>query len=250
LCGSRTYYAEALAAGRWSELYRVLNRDSRDVGLASSVWWLVRDGLLPLLPATFKDPLRKVMRGNPIGGFAPRTWLTPTMRNLLEQRRQKYRQSGKVKVARIGQRRQGSLSGAFSTLAREVEERLSSSVGLELRRPFWNASMVQFSLTTPERLRLQGRVDKALHRQAMSGLLPESVLKRESKAEFSIVFRRYLLDMKETLTQRIPARHPDWVDPRQAARLHDCLSHPDRSGYAEWMLWSLFGCDAVCGGWG
>ncbi len=76
------------------------------------------------------------------------------------------------------------LEGAFDALARELEERLSSSLQLELRKPFFNEKIIQFAFSTPERLRSRGHTTKWLHRQALKGLLPALVLNRASKAEF------------------------------------------------------------------
>ena len=80
-------------------------------------------------------------------------------------------------------------------LAMEMGERLYAQAGLEVRQPFWNARIVQFALATPERSRLRGGQDKWLHRQAMKGLLPETVLQRSDKAEFSVTFSKYWADL-------------------------------------------------------
>ena len=118
------------------------------------------------------------------------------MRARIQARQQVYRRLLSSKVQRIGQSHQlACLYDAYQMLAIEMAERHYAQVGLEIRQPFWNARMVEFALATPERSRLRGNQDKWLHRRAMQGLLPEDVLRRSSKAEFSVTFSRYLTDL-------------------------------------------------------
>ena len=101
----------------------------------------------------------------------------------------------------MAQRQQlACLNDAYQRLANEMNERLYAQAGLEMRQPFWNARIVEFALATPERSRLRGQEDKWLHRRAMKGLLPENVLQRSSKAEFSVTFARYWADLGPHLT--------------------------------------------------
>lgn len=59
---------------------------------------------------------------------------------------------------------------------------MAASVGIELRRPFFDSSFVQLACRIPDRFKLRA------HRQvpapkAMTGLLPETIIMRETKAE-------------------------------------------------------------------
>ena len=239
LGGSHIYYADGLAAKQWSDLYNYFKEDSSDEGLWKSLWWLGRLGFAPLLPDSFKGVLRRVRdRGE---GINLQAWLTPPMLKLLQGRREKYRCLPTANLKRISQQgKMHSLLDAYSVWAREAEERMSSSVGLELRKPFWNPNQAQFCLATPARLRSRGRINKALHRTAMIGLLPELVLQRETKAEFSITCHRHLLEMKAELTQRISAKRHDWVEPRGVAALFE------RYENAPVILDGRYGCCGRC----
>jgi len=73
-------------------------------------------------------------------------------------------------------------------------------------------------------------------------LLPPVVLERRTKAGFSVAFERYLREMETELTRTIPARRKDWVESCKAA---DVFLEARRPGFASWMLWGLFGCDAL-----
>lgn len=246
--GVRTYYAETLAGGEWRAFYDCLKADLAEVGLRDSIWWLLRNNLAPALPERVKTLLRKLRAKNRQEDAAHDTWLKPELKRILQERRQTYAWSGPPSYSRLGQVSQLSmLSGAYAAMAREGEERLSSSLGIELRRPFWDARMVQFAFSTADRLRVRGAVDKAMHRRAMKDLLPLSVLERNTKADFMVAFRWHWPELKEALMQRKEGsdRVQRWVNPAHVQRLYDQGSAIEHSGWPEWLLWTLFACDAM-----
>ncbi len=140
------------------------------------------------------------------------------------------------------------LSGAYPQHAREIEEGLAASVGIELRRPLFSPQMVQFAFCAPESVRLRGRTDKYLHRKAMTGLLPESVLQRQTKADFMITFRGPLAAMGEYFCGELARSGRTWFDAARLASLYRQLGDPMHGGEPEWRLWTLFGCDALVSG--
>jgi asparagine synthase (glutamine-hydrolysing) len=105
--------------------------------------------------------------------------------------------------------------------------------------------MVQFSIAVPKRLLFAGGVNRHCHRQALDDLLPEAVLQREGKAEFSVTYHHYLPAMQDLLTREIPARRASWLK-RQAVT--DAFDHYllDEDGTMDIStLWMLFGCDSI-----
>lgn len=248
LGGSRSYYAEALAARQWKILLACLQADRRDVGLRRTLWWAFRHGCVSLLPHDTRRRLRKILTRYR-SGETERAWLTPTMQRVLQERRDRNPLSGPRKTRRVGQRRLDSmLSAAYSGHARDLEEGLAARAGIELRRPFFSPQMVQFAFSTPEWIRLRGRTDKYLHRKAMSGLLPESVLKRATTADFMITFQWQLSGMREFFRSEFAGAGRNWVESDQLARLHRQIGDPRHCGVPEWKLWTLFGCDALVSG--
>jgi len=244
LCGNRSYYGDAVAAGEWKTLLACLNADRRDAGLARSLWWAFRHGGYPMLPEGFRRQVRKVIhrRTSEAEGLS---WLRPAMKSLARARRRSDPGPVFEPSARISQRaKRGSLTGAYSTLAHELEERMAASAGIELRHPYFDARMVQFSFSTSPHLRLRGYADKFLHQKAMRGLLPEAVLSRRQKAEFSITFRWYLPELGAMLADRARDMGDRWVDRDQALKLYHGIG-ADSSSVADWMLWTLFGCQAL-----
>jgi len=248
LGGGRDYYAEELASRRWRNVYACLRADRRSAGTVQALRLLARFGIVPLLPVSVQDVLRKLRASYRTNLNGIQSWLTPKMRRLVLQRREALGVSyAGVHVGRIGQRRQiAMLTGAYSALARESEERLASSLGMELRLPFWSAAMVQFSFSTPERLRRSGDADRVLHRRAMAGLLPAQVLEREMQADFMIAFRRHAAELRQELPAELARQQRlDWVLPELLQERYTQFGNKSFEGEPEWLVWSLMGCTAL-----
>ena len=246
LCGSRNYYADALAAKQWRALAACLWADFREAGLGTSLWWAFRYGFIPLLPHGTRQRLRAIRARLQRRESDPLAWLSPAMQQVLQERRDRYPLANARKTRRVGQRGLiAMLSGAYPQHARDLEEGLAASVGIELRRPLFSAQMVQFAFCTPESIRVRGRTDKYLHRRAMTGLLPESVLQRQTKADFMITFQWHLAAMGEFFRSEVARSGRTWVDAGQLASLYRQTCAARDPGTPEWRLWTLFGCVAL-----
>jgi asparagine synthase (glutamine-hydrolysing) len=236
-----TYYAEELASRQWRNVYACLKSDSRELGILKTLWWLSRYGIAPLLPEQIKALLRKARRVEKRD-----SWLSANLQEAIAKRRSQLRKPVPARLQRRGQPIQIQiLEGAYDVLARESEERISSSLQLELRKPFFNEKIIQFAFSTPERLRSRGHTTKWLHRQALNGLLPALVLNRATKADFMVIFRRHLDSMRAEVATDIVPRRAAWIQPEGAISI--CRNYHDvtYSGWAEWWLWTLVGCDAL-----
>ena len=246
LQGSRRYYAEELAQRHWRALRDCFRTDAGAFGKAQATRWLLRDGVVPLLPSGLQDGLRRLAHAIHGKRSPDADWLAPGMRARLERRRRQSRAGLHRRVRNAGQRDLlACLDDAFSDQVMENAERLAARAGIELRYPLRDHRLVQFAFSTPERLRLRGDRSKYLHVQAMQGLLPPSILERTDKAGFSIVFREHLSGMRETLTSAIPARRPDWVTAEGMARLYAAYRNDPRLGWPLWSLWSVYACDTI-----
>ena len=70
----------------------------------------------------------------------------------------------------------------------EINDRYSSYYGVENRYPFYDLRLVEFALAIPEYERIHQGITKYIVRNAGKYLLPESVINRTDKAEFSSAF--------------------------------------------------------------
>ena len=107
--------------------------------------------------------------------------------------------------------------------------------------------VIQAGFATPERLRLRGHENKWLHRRALAGLLPEQVLQRQSKAEFSVAFSRYCSKLRPQLVADVLPRRLDWMEHSGFCDLLSRAFDPQREDWSEGIAWTLFGLDALAG---
>jgi len=70
------------------------------------------------------------------------------------------------------------------------QDQMSMAASIESRVPFLDHILVEFSTALPDRLKLRGWTTKYVLREAMKGLLPESILKR-GKMGFPVPLRRW-----------------------------------------------------------
>ncbi len=70
------------------------------------------------------------------------------------------------------------------------QDQMSMAASIESRVPFLDHKLVEFSTALPDRLKLRGRTTKYVLREAMKGLLPESILNR-SKMGFPTPLGRW-----------------------------------------------------------
>jgi len=244
--GSRLYYGEAIAGRRWAELLCIMQRDVRASGTPAVLAMLLRYGALPLLPAVIERSIRKIVAV--VSEKPDRTrhaWLSPPLQQLLAASGGVPDSALQRGGSRIGQHRQwANLSDAYGALAREINERRASRMGLEWRQPFWDRSIVQTAFSTPEHLRLRSE-NKWLHRRALTGLLPEEVLRRATKAEFSVAFARHWADVMSFIEIHILAKRRDWIDPPEFTSLMNSAFSPNCQEWSEGIAWTLLGLDAV-----
>jgi asparagine synthase (glutamine-hydrolysing) len=76
-------------------------------------------------------------------------------------------------------------SGWGPTVLTESYDLLASFHGLELRQPFRDRRLVEFAMALPTEQLWGGGWSRVAYRNAMRGVLPEKILQRRGKAEFS-----------------------------------------------------------------
>jgi asparagine synthase (glutamine-hydrolysing) len=245
LGASPIYYAEEIAAKHWRKIANCLGSDIQQVGLGMTFWWLIRYGVLPFFPQQAKELLRSIRKSRS-EEIEIQQWLHPRLRNALSERRERYSRETKELMRWRGQSGEIScLRNAESIMAHETHERLVASCGLELRRPYCTRKMVQFSIMIPKRMLFSRGVNRFSHRQAMHGLLPEAVIERMTKAEFSVTYSPYWQELREFFVDHIPNQRADWVDGEQVEMLYHKLSKMGYDGGYQSALWTLFDCDLL-----
>jgi asparagine synthase (glutamine-hydrolysing) len=77
--------------------------------------------------------------------------------------------------------------GWNNNITLSLNENLNSHFGKEIRYPFFDRRLFEFSLAIPEEQRWRDDCPKTVLRQAMEGVLPNLVKNRKNKAEYSSV---------------------------------------------------------------
>jgi asparagine synthase (glutamine-hydrolysing) len=102
-------------------------------------------------------------------------------------------------------------------------DRASMAHSLEVRVPFLDHHLVEWSARVPPRLKVRGRETKVLLKQAARGLVPDEIIDKPKigffngaadgwlRAQLSGALSDYLLDPN--------ARYTELVDPREVERL-------------------------------
>lgn len=123
-------------------------------------------------------------------------------------------------------------------------DRMSMGVSLEARVPILDHNVVEFAMSLPSRLKLRGGVGKWILRQAVKGIVPETVLTKPKQGfavPLSSWFRGPLRYRIETLTAR-DAAIQRWLNPGAVRRIvAEHLAERRHHGGVIWRLVTLDG---------
>jgi asparagine synthase (glutamine-hydrolysing) len=124
-------------------------------------------------------------------------------------------------------------------------DRMSMAVSLEARVPILDHHVVEFAMGLPSRLKLQGPTGKLILRQAIAGLVPESVLTRP-KQGFAVPLSQWFRGpLKHRIEALMDSRAPinDWVDTTALRRV--ASEHVTGKREHPGLIWRL----VVLNGW-
>ncbi len=119
-------------------------------------------------------------------------------------------------------------------------DKLSSAASVEVRVPFLDNELIGFMERVPPRLKLKGFTGKYVLRQAMSGIVPDEVLRRR-KAAFGAPIRKWLrYDLRATVDDLLSdevVRQRGLFDPVAIRK----LVSDDRNGIRDnaYRIWAL-----------
>jgi len=114
-----------------------------------------------------------------------------------------------------------ALADAFQVHFQELQDRACARYQVEHRHPFHDRRIIEFALALPEDQISRNGQTKFILRQAMKGLVPEPVLQRTTKAEFSAASA--LVFESETIA---PLFHSSliaaqgWIDQQQVSTMY------------------------------
>ena len=218
LQGSTYHCADLLRSARLLSLFRSLRDSDRSASFLH--WHILRKyALAPLVPEWLITTRRRLL--DRIDGRRQQlAWIAPSfLRDIgLEKRVREsidwhrfptYAQSH---VYAMG------TTGWMHHIA-EIEERASSSFGLEQRHPFQDRRLVELALALPEDQRHRDSLRKTILRNAMRGILPEKIRTRRTKVEFSEVRGEALDSFGPEIFQSMSVVSNGWVCAEEVQRM-------------------------------
>lgn len=182
LQGSLMYYREFVQEGDVLGFLSALREDAAAKGWRQMLPFAARAALSALAPTGLQRWTRSRRRARRYRDPDTYYWLTREVRALLARQEAAYDASLPADPYRWA--KQNMFASPFGAYARARMQRQRGVNGIEPRHPMFTRQFIAFSLATPERLRRRAGVTKVIHRIAMRGILPETILERRTKADF------------------------------------------------------------------
>jgi len=244
LTGSLQHAADLLRKFRMRSMLHRIGSDSGLSRLLDLTHAALAFGLQPLMPPTWQRAIRR-MRGR--DGIPP--WIDESFARRISLADRLAVAPPPLRFPTYAQMDICStLSSGWWPHHSEIEERAASRFGIEERHPLTDRRIVEFALAIPETQRWRGTRTKFVLREAMRGLLPETVRERQTKAEFSSVF----LQAFQTLDglrffEGLDIASIGWVKEQRVCSMYREAADPraDRSDSFpnSWPLWMIVGIE-------
>ncbi len=125
----------------------------------------------------------------------------------------------------------------------EVHAAFYASLGITARYPFWDRQVAEFCLGLPAQEKLARGWSRLVLRRAMAGVVPDSILQRRDKLDFTVHLARGLVrhHHEQISDLLVPAASPlaPYVDLAKARALYAAIAaDPDAAqGRAVQMIW-------------
>ncbi|MFY7926073.1 MAG: asparagine synthetase B family protein [Aquidulcibacter sp.] len=138
------------------------------------------------------------------------------------------------------------VSDPLQAYAFETLDNLAGRRKIQMQYPLWDHELVAFCLSLPPDSKLRHGYDRYILREAMRGVLPESVRTKKAKCDFSgtalkSVRRDRRAEMDHLFKDRLP-QLSDLVDLEKAAYVYDNFCDEDtkaNTGFLMQSIWKL-----------
>ncbi|MBA2506064.1 MAG: hypothetical protein H0V29_08985 [Thermoleophilaceae bacterium] len=235
LTGSLFSYIDLVRRLRIRRLAAEVRSEAEVWGWRESLRLLWRYGLRAQVPAGLRSGVARTL-----GRSTCPPWLRADfcLESGLEERLQR--------LPRHGEPGPGQLDDGWRAHATESAERARAAAGMEARDLFDDRRVVEYVLALPHEQLRRGHVTKHVLRQAVAGLIPESVRSRSDKADFSYAFREELrLHGGPALFRDLAMEDLGWVDGLKVRDMYAefergySLEAGPKNGQVLWQLWLI-----------
>lgn len=164
---------------------------------------LIKLFVKPLVPHTMQNLIRfalnkpRVSRTDNITDNVSSAWLTDESLGLLEEDVMANPFSKRFEPAKFA--RYHSLKTTSTYNSMRSYQKVANQYGVDVRHPFFDTEVVDFSFAIPEKMLIQGSYPKWLLRKTMEDYLPESVVWNKHKTVFDHHFANLVRSNEEEL---------------------------------------------------
>jgi asparagine synthase (glutamine-hydrolysing) len=133
------------------------------------------------------------------------------------------------------------LSDPYRLHCLEMKARASARCGVEHRHPLHDRRLIELALALPADQLWRGGESKSVMRRAMAGLVPDAVINRRTKAEFSTTTAQlFASDGIAPIFRSLLIAEQGWVDGPRVAIMYDEFMQAWRAG-SEYLprVWPL-----------
>jgi asparagine synthase (glutamine-hydrolysing) len=189
MSGSMYIYADLLLELRWIELARRIRADSKKYWVwakkrNNAFTFFLRLAVWPLLPPWAQMALKRRAGRELFPAF-----IDPTFASRIELGRRMRRKPRYPRGSNFSQRAvYDNYAYGWIAHGHDTNDRIVARFGLEERHPFLDRRLAEYIYAIPEDQRLRNRETKFVLRRAVAGRVPERILGRRDKADFSIMF--------------------------------------------------------------
>jgi asparagine synthetase B (glutamine-hydrolysing) len=250
--GSTTHTADLLRRGRLLAAWRQLRAEAT-LHLRRDVISLARRAVAPLIPQPVRSMISPYRRRR-----APLfDWIRPEFQRrvgLMDRLRPEWAYKTDFPTAAQGEIYRVA-TGATQLIGDDMEERAAAAAGLEQRHPFTDRRIAEFGLALPEEQRWSETETKVVLRRAMrlGGSVPEQVLARHDKAEFSSSYVDALQLFGAGAFARLRTEDLGWVDGEKVRAMYPRMLSLYTSGDEAYIplsgsLWAVLSLELCLDG--
>lgn len=238
LDGNLSYYREQIRSGDFRGFATSFRADVAHMGWNRAGRLMLRRSVEGILPDQVVSAIHKARKIGKPDDLDTLDWLTDEFRQELGKRCARFEST----IPRMRKWRHKNLKLRFPYIVinHDALTRQQARDGVEPRSPMFSRAFIEFSAATPENLRLRGGVKKYIHRQALVGMLPEDVINRRSKAEFSAAVIANNADLKEFFQNRLPDSAGTAMDRAGVARVFASYCNATIDELSTWEVWGIY----------
>lgn len=215
---------------------RALKSDAASAGWKDSVATAVRQVAGELTPEFMRQGIRARFRAKNRAEDPALRWLADDLREAIIEAEEAYEEE--LPSAAVDWAKHNMAMSPFSDLSYSLMRRQRALIGVESRHPMLARRFIEFSLQTPTHIKRRGAVTKHVHRMAMADVMPDKILNRTSKANFT--------------NSKIDSQFAEYLRNNAAEQLHGVCKieelesilkldfNSPEGDYWAWEIWGLY----------